>query len=62
MREWKSVVYAQLNRNVEVWVTDGVEEYCPRFLCRLTDDGWLNSKNSTTLPSRFRVVAWREPD
>jgi hypothetical protein len=61
MRQWKSIGYAPLDRDVEVWVTDGVEEYCPSFLYRLTDDGWINTKNKRPLPNRFKVIFWREP-
>jgi hypothetical protein len=61
MGQWKPIVYAPLNRDVEVRVTDGVEEYCPGFLCRRTDDGWINSRFKSPLSSRFKIVAWREP-
>lgn len=58
---WKSAGHAPLNRDVEVWLTDGVEEYSPSFLYRLTDDGWIITKNKRALPSRFKIVFWREP-
>jgi hypothetical protein len=60
MGQWKPPIYAPLDRDVEVRLTDGVEEYRPSFLCRRTEDGWTNSKYKTLLSSRFKVVAWRQ--
>ena len=61
MGEWKSKGYAPLKRDLEVWVTDGVEEYCLGVLCHRTDEGWINSKLRVPLSHRLKVIAWREP-
>lgn len=61
MGQWKSIVYAPLNRDAEVLVTDGVKEY-RSGICYRTDDGWMRSKLNTPLPLRLRVLAWREPE
>jgi hypothetical protein len=59
MGQWKAPVVAPRDRDVEVRLTDGVEEYLPTFLCRRTEEGWINSKFKTALPNRYKIVAWR---
>jgi hypothetical protein len=61
-QQWKPPLYAPPDRDAQVRLTDGVEEYCPRFLCRRTEDGWINSKFKTPVPNRFKILAWRQQD
>jgi hypothetical protein len=60
MDQWKPTFRAPLNRDVEVLVTDGIAEYSLGHPCRRTEDGWIDSKYKTVLPSRLKVLAWRE--
>jgi hypothetical protein len=60
MDKWKSIFRAPFDRDIEVWVTDGVEEYCLGYPCRRTEEGWLDAKHKTPLPNRLKVMAWRE--
>jgi len=59
MEKWTSILLAPLNRDVELWVTDGVEEYRLSFPCRRTEEGWIISKLKIPLPSRLKPLAWR---
>jgi len=60
MDQWKSISRAPLNRDVEVWVTDGVEDYRLGSVCRRTEDGWIYSKFKSPVPARLKLLAWRE--
>jgi hypothetical protein len=56
----KSSNPAPLNRDVEVWVTDGVQEYRLRVPCRRTEDGWIDARLKIPLSHRLKVLAWRQ--
>jgi hypothetical protein len=60
MIQWKPIVRAPFNRDVEIWVTDGVDDYRFGTPCRRTEDGWIISRFRTPLPSRLKPIAWRE--
>jgi hypothetical protein len=60
MIQWQSIFRVPLNKDVEVRVTDGVEEYRLGFSCFRTEDGWIMTKSKVPLPSRLKPVAWRE--
>ncbi len=60
MNKWNPIFRAPLDQDVEVWVTDGVEEYRLGYPCRRTEDGWIVSKHKTPLPNKLKVLAWRE--
>jgi len=59
MDQWKSILRAPFNEDVELRVSDGVEEYSLRYF-RRTEEGWVDSKHKTPLPNRLKVLAWRE--
>jgi hypothetical protein len=59
MVTWKSIFLAPLDQDVEVLVTDGIEEYHLRFPCRRTESGWINSRFQTPLPNRLKILGWR---
>jgi hypothetical protein len=59
MDQWKSILRAPLNQDVELWVSDGVEEYSLKNF-RRTEGGWIDSKYKLPLPNRFKILAWRE--
>jgi hypothetical protein len=54
MGQWKPPLYAPLDRDVQVRLTDGVEERSPSFLCRRIEDGWINSKFKTRFPTGLK--------
>jgi hypothetical protein len=62
MGQWNSPICAPLDRDVEVPLTDGFEEYLPSFLCRRAEDDWSDSKFKITLSSRFNAVAFRQQE
>ena len=47
MNKWNPIFRAPHDQDVEVWVTDGVEEYRLGYPCRRTEDGWIVSKHRT---------------
>ena len=60
MGAWQPIVRAPLNRDVEIWVTDGIEEFAFGFPCRRTEHGWIVAKLGTTLPERLKLIFWRD--
>ncbi len=60
--QWRPISQVPLNRDVEVWVTDGVDEYRFSTQCRRTEDGWIYSKFKSPVPARFKLLAWRESE
>jgi hypothetical protein len=60
MSPWKPIPYAPINRDVEVWVTDGVEEFLLGFPCRRTESGWVHSRLATPVPERLKLIFWRD--
>ena len=59
-RPWKPIFRAPLNKDVEVWVTDGIDEFRLGFPCRRTDDGWIHARSKDRLPERLKLIYWRE--
>jgi len=49
-----------MNRAVEVWVTDGVEEFLLGFSCRRTESGWIHATLATPVPERLKLIWWRD--
>jgi hypothetical protein len=58
--KFRNTRWAPLNQDVEVLVTDGVEEYLIHFPCRRTENGWIDSKFKAPLSETLKVVAWRK--
>jgi hypothetical protein len=57
---WKPIFGAPLNQDVDVWVTDGVEEFRLGLPCRRTEDGWVLTKTKDRLPERLKLIFWRD--
>ncbi len=57
--QWQPVSSAPLHRDLEVQVADGFGVYRLKFLCRLTEAGWVNAQTSKALV--VEPVNWRIP-
>jgi hypothetical protein len=51
---------APYNRDVDLLVTDGVEDFRLNRPCRRTEAGWIYSTIKSLVPSRFKLLGWRE--